>query len=263
MKAEPHSRSLVTGASSGIGEAFAAALAKRGHDLVLVARRKPLLAALADRLATEYGVSVEVFEADLADPAHVIRVEQRLARGDIGLLVNNAGIGGLDPFLEADPAVYDQMIAVNVIALTRLSRAAALAMTTAGEGAIINVASGISFNVLPAASVYAGTKAYVAQFTQALDAELSGSGIRIQALIPGLTRTNLGGAEDLGMFEKFPPEMVQSPDVVAEASLAGLKLGEVVCIPRLEDYSRWETARDAIRAIGADPAGNAVASRYL
>lgn len=263
MNSEPNARSLVTGASSGIGEAFAVALARRGRDLVLVARRKPLLSDLAARLATEHGVAIEVMEADLADPAQVARVEQRLARGDIGLLVNNAGIGGLDPFLEADPTIYDQMIAVNVTALTRLSRAAAVAMKPAGKGAIINVASGISFNVLPAAAVYAGTKAYVAQFTQALDAELAGSGIRFQALIPGLTRTNLGGAEDKGMFDQFPAEMVQSPEVVAEASLAGLELGEVVCIPRLEDYSRWEAARDAIRAIGADPAGNAVASRYL
>lgn len=263
MKTEPSSRSLVTGASSGIGEAFAAALARRGHDLVLVARRKELLAALADRLASDFGVGVEVLAADLADSADLARVEQRLARGEIGLLVNNAGIGGLDGFLEADPATFDQMIAVNVTALTRLSRAAAAAMVARGEGAIVNVASGISFNVMPGASVYAGTKGYVAQFTQALDAELAGSGIRFQALIPGLTRTNLGGAEDLGMFDRFPPEMVQAPEAVAEASLAGLELGEVVCIPRLEDYSCWEAARDAIRAIGADPEGNAVASRYL
>jgi short-subunit dehydrogenase len=263
MNAEPKSRTLVTGASSGIGEAFAVALARRGHDLVLVARRRELLATLASRLAAEFGVEVEVLAADLADPADVARVEQRLARGDIGLLVNNAGIGGLDGFLDADPVTFDLMIAVNVSALTRLTRAAATAMQANGEGSIINVASGISFNVIPGASVYAGTKAYVSQFTQALDAELAGSGIRVQALIPGLTRTNLGGAEDLGMFDKFPPEMVQSPEAVAEASLAGLELGEVVCIPRLEDYARWEAARDAIRAIGADPAGNAVASRYL
>lgn len=263
MNSEPRARALVTGASSGIGEAFAVALAKRRQDLVLVARRKDRLGQLADGLATEFGISIEVLGADLAKPGDMARVEQRLARGDIDLLVNNAGIGGLDPFLEADPASYDEMIAVNVVALTRMTRAAVAAMKAKGTGAIVNVASGISFNVLPGAAVYAGTKAYVAQFTQALDAELAGSGIRFQALIPGLTRTNLGGAEDLGMFEKFPPEMVQSPDVVAEASLAGLALGEVVCIPRLEEYGRWEAARDAIRAIGADPPGNAVASRYL
>jgi short-subunit dehydrogenase len=262
MNAEPKTRSIVTGASSGIGEAFAVALAKRGHDLVLVARRRELLSALADRLAAEFGIVVEVLAADLAEPGDVTRVEQRLARGDIGMLVNNAGIGGLDGFLEADPATFDLMIAVNVSALTRLTRAAATAMLAKGEGTIINVASGISFNVFPGAAVYAGTKGFVSQFTQALDAELAGSGIRFQLLVPGLTRTNLGGAEDLGMFDKFPPEMVQAPEVVAEASLAGLELGEVVCIPRLEDYSQWEAARDAIRAIGADPPGNAVASRY-
>lgn len=253
---------LVTGASSGIGEAFAVALARRGQDLVLVARREELLAQLSATLAQHHGVAVEVLAADLAAPGDVARVEARLGRGDIALLVNNAGIGGLDPFLEAEPVTFDQMIAVNVLALTRLSRAATAAMRAKGAGAIINVASGIAFNVLPAAAVYAGTKAYVSQFTQALDAELAGSGIRFQALIPGLTRTNLGGAEELGMFDRFPPEMVQSPEAVAEASLAGLELGEVVCIPRLEDYGRWEAARHAIRAIGTDPPGNAVASRY-
>ncbi|HEX7709969.1 MAG TPA: SDR family NAD(P)-dependent oxidoreductase [Sphingomonadaceae bacterium] len=256
------SLSLVTGASSGIGEAFAQALAERGHDLVLVARRADVLGELAARLSSLHGVSVEVLAADLADRGDLARVEERAGRGDVDLLVNNAGIGGLEGFLEADPASFDLMIAVNVTALTRLARAAASAMRDRGGGTIINVASGISFNVLPAASVYAGTKAYVSQFTQALDAELAGSGIRFQALIPGLTRTNLGGAEELGMFDRFPPEMVQAPRDVVEASLAGLKLGEVACIPRLEDYSQWEAARDAIRAIGADPPGNAVASRY-
>ena len=262
MQQGKSSPSLVTGASSGIGEAFAVALAERGHDLVLVARRGDLLAHLAQRLSSENGVAVEVIAADLANRGDLASVEERAGRGDIGLLVNNAGIGGLDGFLDADPATFDLMIAVNVTALTRLSRAAAAAMCKRGHGTIINVASGISFNVLPAASVYAGTKAYVSQFTQALDAELAGSGVRFQALIPGLTRTNLGGAEELGMFDRFPPEIVQSPRDVALASLAGLELGEVVCIPRLEDYTQWEAARDAIRAIGADPAGNALASRY-
>lgn len=262
MNGSIKSRALVTGASSGIGEAFAVSLARRGRDLVLAARRADRLAALAARLTAEHGVSVEVLAADLADPAELVRVEQRLARGDIGLLVNNAGIGALEPFLDADPASFDTMIAVNVTALTRLSRAAVAAMVANGGGALVNVASGIAFNVMPGAAVYAGTKAFVAQFTQALDAEHAGSGIRFQALIPGLTRTNLGGAEELGMFDRLPPEMVQAPEAVAEASLAGLELGEVVCIPRLENYGQWEAARDAVRAIGTDPAGNAVASRY-
>lgn len=256
-------KALITGASSGIGEAFAISLAKRGHDLVLVARRADILGNLAGQLSNTYAVSVEVLAADLAEPAQVALVEGRLARSDIDLLVNNAGVGSLEGFLAADVNAHCQMIAVNVIALTRLAHAAAAVMARKGKGVIVNVASGIAFNVLPVASVYAGTKAYVAQFTQALSAELAGTGVRFQLLVPGLTRTNLGGAEELGMFDQFPADMVQSAEAVAEACLAGLALGEEVCFPRLENYAQWETARDAIRAIGADPPGNGVAKRYL
>lgn len=254
--------SLVTGASSGIGEAFAVALARRGHDLVLVARRADALDRLAARLRSEFGVSVEVLVADLADPADLPTVEARLAGGDVGLLINNAGMGSLEGFLDIEPAAHEMMIAINVTALTRLTYAAARAMKAAGRGTIVNVASGIAFNILPTAAVYAGTKGFVSQFTQAIAEEMADSGVRFQLLVPGLTRTNLGGAEESGLFDLFPAEMVQSPEAVAEAGLAGLELGEIVCIPRLENYAQWEAARDAIRAVGVDPPGNAVASRY-
>ena len=229
---------------------------------MLVARRGEALEQLAARLRSEFGVSVEVLVADLAVPAGVGAVENRIARGDVGLLINNAGMGALQPFLDIEPAAHEAMIAINVTALTRLTYAAAHAMKAAGRGTIVNVASGIAFNVLPMAAVYAGTKGFVSQFTQALAEEMADSGVRFQLLIPGLTRTNLGGAEENGLFDLFPADMVQSPEAVAEASLAGLELGEVVCFPRLENYSQWEAARDAIRAIGTDPPGNAVASRY-
>ncbi|MBO9604113.1 MAG: SDR family NAD(P)-dependent oxidoreductase [Novosphingobium sp.] len=253
---------LVTGASSGIGEAFAVSLARRGHDLVLVARRGGALDALAARLRSEFPVAVETLVADLADPAGVAAVEARLARGDVDLLINNAGMGSLAGFLDIDPADHAAMIAVNVTALMRLTHAAAKAMKAAGRGTIVNVASGIAFNVMPTAAVYAGTKGFVSQFTQALAEEMADSGVTFQLLVPGLTRTNLGGAEENGLFDLFPAEMVQAPEAVAEAGLAGLELGEIVCIPRLEDYGQWEAARDAIRAVGIDPPGNAVASRY-
>ncbi|WEK46460.1 MAG: SDR family NAD(P)-dependent oxidoreductase [Candidatus Andeanibacterium colombiense] len=254
--------SLVTGASSGIGAAFAVSLAKRGHHLVLVARRAAVLRELGERLRSEFGVSVEILPADLADRAGIAAVEARLARGDVDLLINNAGMGSLAGFLDVEPGAHEAMIAVNVTALTRLTYAAARAMKAAGRGTIVNVASGIAFNILPTAAVYAATKGFVSQFTQALAEEMAGSGVKFQLLVPGLTRTNLGGAEENGLFDLFPSEMVQAPEAVAEAGLAGLELGEVVCIPRLENYSQWEAARDAIRAVGIDPPGNAVASRY-
>ena len=255
-------KSLVTGASSGIGKAFAEILAQRGRDLVLVARRGDVLSELAGRLHADHGVSVEVLAADLAERGDIYKVADRIAQGDISMVINNAGIGGLEGFLEIPPEEHERMIAVNVTALTLLSQAAMKAMVAAGRGSLVNVASGASFMVLPIASVYSGSKAFVTQFTQALDAEYAGKGVRVQVLIPGLTRTNLGNAEETGIFDRFPPDMIQSPAAVAEACLAGLELGEVVCIPRLEDYSKWEAARDAIRAIGHDPAGNAVAQRY-
>ena len=262
MAGKVNGKCLVTGASSGIGKAFAEILAERGHDLVLVARRGDVLEELAGRLQRETGVSAESLAADLSVRADVEKVARRIGQGDVGMVINNAGLGGVQGFLELSPEDHERMIAVNVTALTLLSHAAVQAMAKVGEGVIVNVGSGLSFNVMGGASVYSGTKAYVAHFTQSLDAEFAGQGIRFQALIPGLTRTNLGNADETGIFDRFPAELVQSPEAVALASLAGLELGEVVCLPRLEDYARWEAASDAMRAVGRDPQGNAVASRY-
>lgn len=255
-------KTLITGASSGIGKAFATTLASRGHDLVLVARRASALNELAGQLSSAHKVKVETLAANLAVAADVTKVEERLAQGDVGMLINNAGVGGIGGFLESKVSEIEETIAVNVTALVRLSQAAAKAMKKAGSGTIVNVASGMAFQILPMLPVYSGSKAFVSQFTQVLQAELAGQGIRVQLLVPGLTRTNLGNAQETGFFDRFPPQIVQSPEAVAEACLAGLELGEEVCIPRLEDYSKWETARDAIRAIGRDPEGNKVASRY-
>jgi len=253
---------MVTGASSGIGAAFADLLAARGHDLVLIARREAALEARAARLREDHGIEVEVITADLATREGMRIAEDRLATGDISMLINNAGIGDLRHFAEADRDSHERMIDLNVTALSRLTHAAVAAMLPRAEGTIVNVASGLSFNIVPGAAVYTGTKGFVSQFTQALAAELADSGLRFQLLVPGLTRTNLGGAEGNGLFDQFPEEMVQSPEAVAQASLAGLALGELVCLPRLEDYSRWESARDATRAIGVDPPHNRTASRY-
>lgn len=262
MTYEIKGKCLVTGASSGIGKAYAELLARAGHELVLVARRQAVLEDLANQFAAKTGKQPEVIVADLSDRSDVARLETRLAQSDIGMLVNNAGIGGMSDFVKSDIAEIENMIAVNVTALTRLSHAAASAMKAAGRGTIVNVASALSFNVIAGASVYAGSKAYVSHFTRALALEMEGSGIRFQILVPGLTRTNLGGAQDTGLFDTFPAEKVQSPEAVAAASLAGLDLDELVCLPRQEDYSRWEQARDAMNSIGIDPEHNRVASRY-
>lgn len=255
-------KALITGASSGIGASFADVLAEAGADLIVVARRRDRLQEKAAQLEKAHGVSVEVLAADLSNSADLEKVEQRLEKGDVGLLVNNAGLGDLGAFVELDRAIHERMLAVNVLALTRLAHAAAQAMVKAGTGTIINVASGMAFQLLPGAAVYSGTKAFVVQFTQALDLELKDKGLTFQALVPGLTRTELGGAHESGFFDNFPAELVMGPEAVARASLKGLELGELVCFPRLEDLAKWDTASEAIKAIGRDPQHNRVASRY-
>ncbi len=255
-------KSLVTGASSGIGMAYARRLADRGHELVLVARRKGELDRLAEEIAASDGKPAEVIAADLSDSNDVSMLEKRIAQGDIGMVVNNAGMGGMSRFVETETGDLERMIAINVTALTRLTQSAAKALQAKGQGIIVNVASGASFAVIPGAAVYSGTKGFVAQFTRALAQELADSGITLQLLVPGLTRTNLGGAEDMGLFDNFPEGMAQSAEDVVTGSLAGLELGELVCLPRQEDYSLWETASDAMNKVGTDPEHSRLPSRY-
>ncbi len=261
MAAKQQGKCLVTGASSGIGKAYAEILAERGEDLILVARRGDVLQEIADGLSAAHGVEVEVLPADLASRADVRKVMERIAQGGVSMVINNAGIGGMAGFLDLTPEEHLQMIEVNVTAPTLICHAAVKAMKEAGGGTIINVGSGSGFTISAGPSVYGGTKAHVAQFTQLLNEEFAGSGIRFQALMPGLTRTNLGNASETGIFDRLPPERVQPPEAVVRASLAGLELGEVVCFPRLEDYAQWETARDAISSLPGKQ-GNAIAARY-
>jgi len=260
---EAKGKALITGASSGIGAAFAKVLAEDGYDLVLVARRRDRLEAAAADLSARFDIDVEVLAADLAETDDLRKVERRLeGHDDIALLVNNAGIGDIAPFADQAREVHARMIAVNVTALTLLAHAAVQSMRKAGRGTIVNVASGMSFEFMPGASVYAASKAYVLQLTRVLDLELADSGLQFQALIPGLTRTELGGAHENGMFDRFPPEMVMSAEAVARSSVAALSLGELICFPRLEDISAVDQIQGAYRALGTSPDHNRVASRY-
>jgi short-subunit dehydrogenase len=238
---------LVTGTSSGIGAEYARQLAAAGYDLILVARRRERLERQKKDLADTYGVSAEVLVADLADPEQRLEVERVAGKMPLNMLVNNAGVGGIAPFEKMSSDAIQRVMDVNVVALTRLTRAALPGMLSRGRGSIINVGSGLSFTTIPNAAVYAATKAYVVQFTQALNEELDGKGIRLQALIPGLVRTELGSD---AFYDNFPPEAVMSPEVLVSASLAGLDLGELVCIPLLSDIDDWAAANAAIRDIG-------------
>jgi hypothetical protein len=263
MNAAKKGTALVTGTTSGIGAAYAERLAREGFDLILVSRRDEKLQAQAQRLQREAGIRVATLCADLSQPGDLRAVEQRiLDEPELTLLVNNAGRGDITPFTEMSRELVGNMIALNVTALTALTHAALPGMLARGAGTIINVASGLSFAVMAPFTVYGATKAYVAHFTELLHAEVGSKGIRLQALVPGLTRTNLGNAEEKGFFEQFPAEMVMMPADLVDASLASLEMGELFCFPRLEDPRQWDEVSRAMRAIGTTPMSSKPAARY-
>jgi short-subunit dehydrogenase len=228
-----------------------------------VARRRERLEKLARQIREQAGVTVEVVTADLTDPVGLRQVEDRiLGTATLNLLVNNAGRGDIAPFTVMPGDLIANMIALNVTALTRLSHAALPGMIERGGGTMINVSSGLAFSIHPPFSVYGATKAYVAHFTELLHEEVGARGIRLQALIPGLTRTNLGNAEASGFFDQFPKEMVMAPEDLVDASLKSLSMGELFCFPLLDDPLSWEHASRAIRAIGSSPLKHKPVPRY-
>jgi uncharacterized protein len=228
------SRALVTGASGGIGEAYARALSARGAALVLVARRADRL----EKLAAELGTEVEVMAADLADPASRAPVEARLAdsAAPIDLLVNNAGFGTTGVFAELDLDREDEEIRVNVLALMRLTRAVLPGMLERGHGGVVNLGSVASFVPAPKTATYAATKGFVLSFSEALSEEVRGRGVRIQCLCPGLTRTDFQSTADYDASGQ-PRFMWQDADEVVAESLAGLDKGKVVCVTGLQNKS--------------------------
>ncbi|MEU3414695.1 MULTISPECIES: SDR family NAD(P)-dependent oxidoreductase [unclassified Streptomyces] len=253
-------RAVVTGASSGIGAEYAARLAGRGADLVLVARRAERLDVLAERLRKETGAAVEVMVADLAASSDLARVAERVAAEDVTLLVNNAGINGYGPFTEVGTALLGKVIDVNVVAPTVLARAALPGMLARGRGAVVNVASLLAFagalppGPLPHRAVYGGTKGYIVTFTRTLAAELAGTPVRVQVVCPGLTATEFhlgtGEAPVAGEARVHEDGGMPAADVVT-ASLDALESGEVVCVPGLSDpeaVTRLADAEHALRA---------------
>jgi hypothetical protein len=225
-------RALVTGASAGIGEAFARALAAERHDLVLVARRGDRLAALAKELGERYRVDAAPHVADLAEAAELDALAERVAGDPPDLLVNNAGFGTVGAFAELDPERELEQIRLNVIALVRLTRAVLPGMVARGRGAIVNVSSLAGESPGPYTATYNATKAYVTSFSEALHEELRGTGVVVQALLPGFTRTEFQevAGVDAG---RVPGFAWMRPEAVVKASLAALRRREAVCIPGL------------------------------
>jgi short-subunit dehydrogenase len=226
---------LITGASAGIGAIYADRLAKRGFDLILVARNQSRLAALAKRLKNETGRSIETIAGDLNDKADLARIETVLrTNASITLLVNNAGVGAAAPLLNSDVEKMDEMIRLNVGALTRLTYAAVPGFVARGGGTIVNIASSVAISPETLNGVYGGSKAFVLAFSQSLQHELAQKGIRVQAVLPGATATEFWDIAGLPVGNLRSGTVMSAEDLV-DAALAGLDQGETVTIPSLPD----------------------------
>ncbi|MDI6028694.1 SDR family oxidoreductase [Corticibacterium sp. UT-5YL-CI-8] len=235
---------LITGASTGIGAAYAERFARRGHDLVLVARNTSRMEALAERLRGEVGVTIHIVAADLVDPQERATVEARL-RDDarIGILINNAGasLGGV--FIDQSVDDIDRLVQLNTTALVRLAHAIAPRLAQAGEGAIVNIGSAVGLAPEYGMPVYGATKAFVLHLSQALSLQLGPRGVYVQAVLPAATRTEIWG--HAGVDVDTLPAVMEVDDLV-DAALAGFDRREAVTIPPLHDLGQWE-AFDAAR----------------
>jgi uncharacterized protein len=253
---------LITGASAGIGAIYADRLARRGFDLILVGRDARRLQALAARLAAESRRAIKVLPADLGNSAELAKVEAVLRQDpSIRLLLNNAGFGSVAPLLDASVDEMQAMIALNITALTRLSYAVAPALVARGAGTIINIASTVGIAPELLNGVYGATKAYVIAFSQSLQHELTGKGIRVQAVLPGATATDFW--EKTGLHHRnLPAGIVMAADAMVDAALSGLDRGEAITIPPLQDGEEWTRYEAARRTLAQHFGHSEPAPRY-
>jgi len=263
MSASPSKgTALITGASTGIGAVYADRLAKRGYDLILVARSQDKLNDVARDIQSTTGRKVETLQADLTVPADVKRIADRLAAdSSITALVNNAGIAAAGKLLESDPAYLDQMIQLNVTALTRLALAAASGFVARSHGVIINIGSVVALAPELLNGTYSGTKAYVQNFSTSLKNELAGKGVTVQVVLPGATATPLW--EKAGVpLDNLPAEIVMSTEDMVDASLAGLEQGEFATIPSMPNAADFEAYEKARLALAPNLSRKDPAARY-
>ena len=253
---------LITGASTGIGAVYADRLTKRGYDVVLVARSADKLGTLADRLKSESGRSVEVLVADLNAKPDLQRVAEKLTDDtSITMLVNNAGLGAMSPLISSDFGAMEEMIGLNVTALTRLAHAVIPGFVARGGGTLINISSIVAIAPELMNGVYGGTKAYVVALSQSIQHELGDKGVRVQAVLPGATGTPFW---DIAGYpaSNFPADFVMTPEDMVDASLAGLDQGEIITIPALPDLDEWNRYEFARRDMSARLSNIVPAGRY-
>ena len=253
---------LITGASSGIGALYAEKLAQRGYDLILVARNREQLNALASSISTRTGRAVEVLPTDLNDRNELARVEEQLRTdASITLLVNNAGMGTYTPLLHSNVEQMTRMVDLNATGPMRLAYAAAPGFVARGRGAIINIASIVAISPETLNGVYGSSKAFVLAFSQSLQHELADKGVRVQAVLPGATATDFWAIGGLPV-ENLDASIVMSAEDLVDAALLGFERGEKVSIPSLHAGEKWDAYEAARRAMAGQLSSNTVAQRY-
>lgn len=253
---------LITGASSGIGAIYADRLARRGYDLVLVARSQDGLTNVAAEVTRGTGRRVTTLRADLGAREDLLKIEGFL-RSDpsINMLVNNAGVGAVQPLLVSDVEDMERMIRINVTALTRLVYAAAPSFVAREQGTIINVASALALAPEILNGVYGATKAFVLALTFSLHKELAEKNVRVQAVLPGAVETPFWESAG-GSLEHLPDSIVMKADDAVDAALAGLDMGELVTLPSVPDADDWNAYEAARQKLIPNLSRNILAPRY-
>jgi short-subunit dehydrogenase len=260
VMSHPMQTVLITGASTGIGSVYADRFARRGHDLVLVARDEVRMKALAARLRAEAGVSVDILRADLTNRAELAAVEDRLRSDDkIDILINNAGAAAPGGLINPDRDVLENLIQLNVTALTRLASAAAQRFAAFRHGAIVNVSSIVALIPELNLGIYAATKSYVLTLSQSLHSELGSSGVYVQAVLPPATRTEIWERSGRSIDDL---KIAMDADELVDAALVGFDRREPVTIPSLPDVAQWNAFDAARRAMLPNLPQAHAAARY-
>jgi len=251
---------LITGASSGIGATYADRFARRGHDLVLVARDGARMEALAARLRQDTGVAIDILPADLTQREDLARVEARLREdGTIGILINNAGVALSGAFDEQSLDDIERLVALNTTAVVRLANVAASRFAKAGSGAIINIASVVGLVPEFGQTVYGATKAFVTFLSQGMTHELAPKGVYVQAVLPAATATEIwqrAGADTSTLHT------MMRVDELVDAALVGFDRRETITIPPLPDAAQWDNYQAARQAMLPGFGNARAAERY-
>jgi len=253
---------VVTGATSDLGALYAAGLAERGYDLLLSGRQQKALDAVAKAVKQRADVKVDTLVANLAEKEDLARVEARISNDPaITVLVNNAGAASFGPFAKLSSEALDETIAVNIFALTRLTRAVLPGLLARGGGAIVNVASVLAFHPWPEFGVYNASKAYVVSFSQALQGEVAGTGVVVQVVVPPAVDTDFWNKAGLPV-SNLPAGAVMKPQQLVDAALQGLDRGETWVFPSLPEQSVWNDHEKTRQALVGGLMNGVLAARY-